>query len=281
MDYFLRDYDSESEEKLQLQRELKWLISEELPDILNSIHLVAGGFLQSSFWGDHPVGNGGAHNKYGLYNDENSNIKGSVLLQNGFVNLMELIAQMHVFNHKHLFRLTLGERSYPLKQIIMGKSILLKIRQLTKNSNFISPDDTFQLLQKLVTLLSNCSSILLNGSPQDLFPNKICDSKAFEPNLPEDLILQLSLNNGLIAIDLINIAVASQYSGVHRSFSSSLLKKAPNSSQPIYQYGYRDVQIVDHLTVSAQCQEVRDVIDSSLAALTRLNTFIQNLQVIS
>ncbi|KAI9293954.1 hypothetical protein K502DRAFT_325081 [Neoconidiobolus thromboides FSU 785] len=119
---------------------------------------------------------------------------------------MDLIAQMALFNNKHLFQIKLTKNKfYHLEQIARLKfyleSLLDEIALISKKR---TKQEIFNTIQNMLYIFDK--SILCFNKPDlsTLFPEKLTENNIITPSLPNDLIIQFYIKGEYIKIDFIN-----------------------------------------------------------------------------
>ncbi|KXN73799.1 hypothetical protein CONCODRAFT_3208 [Conidiobolus coronatus NRRL 28638] len=209
---------------------------------------------------------------------ENPSIKGNIVVSSSNVEQMDLIAQMNVFNRKHLFQIFLTNGvKYRLQQLNLAEIYMLKLMDLIDSSiNFSQFHDTIKFVDGVINKLKQILDQFKYPRNQFLFPEYYCDPKIITPELPNDLIIQYYIVEGDVMIELIHFKRITESSS---SSGFSLANTLKRSNTPPSFYQNQPVEILEKLTIKVNHPKLSQLYSKLKSILEDWTKFNENLYI--
>ncbi|KAK9703249.1 hypothetical protein K7432_010836 [Basidiobolus ranarum] len=248
-----------------LSKELEWLLDTQLEPTLSMVkeHLesarevyIAASKAENSV------------NTLALSSTNSDALKGFVKISGFQLRRADLQIKLPGFNKGHLFQSSLQPtKPYTLEQIQTSHNYLELAWEELEFGRFPRYKDAVKNhLESILNFINRGIESLHKVDEEKLFPNKVCDPKMFQPELPSDLIVQFYVKGSAIVANALTIQL-------HQNMptSSGILRK--KNTHKINQYKGMYAEITGEIAVETHCPSLA----AALSGLTQAAIACQQL----
>ncbi|ORY02220.1 hypothetical protein K493DRAFT_312125 [Basidiobolus meristosporus CBS 931.73] len=254
-----------------LSRELEWLLDTQLEPTLQLIkeHLEKAREVRvAASEVDTPV------NTLALSSTNSDALKGFVKISGFQLRRADLQIRLPGFNKGHLFQCSLQPtKPYTLEQIQTSYNYLELAWEELEFGRFPRYKDAVKNhLESILDLINKGIESLNRLDEEKLFPNRVCDPKMFQPELPSDIVVQFYIKGSAVVANALIIQL-------HQSMPSSTGILRKKNTHKINEFKGMYAEITGEITVETHCPSLAIALNGLTQAANTCHEFLTKLSM--